>query len=170
MHQLLEERDGELVAGRAPSARPAAVATFGLRSPTRFSSHWISGEKLASFRAAATADCSTLFFIRKVENCSISLRGSAALVSPGSTRRIASADRSGSCRGIVAEESTGLRKGDDSTPVKCIKDPDDLGDGAESLRRIELSKRRRAFDQGDIGTPHPREVKLSLRESAGALE
>ena len=43
-----------------------------------------------------------------------------------------------------------------------------MGDG--ELRRIELSERRRALDQGNLGPPHPREVKLSLRDSAGALE
>jgi hypothetical protein len=36
------------------------------------------------------------------------------------------------------------------------------------LRRIELSDRRRALNQGNLGPPHPREVKLCLRESAGA--
>jgi len=43
-----------------------------------------------------------------------------------------------------------------------------LGDG--ELRRIELSQRRRALNQGNLGPPHPREVKLSLRDNAGALE
>ena len=35
---------------------------------------------------------------------------------------------------------------------------------------IELSERRRAFDQGNLGPPHPREVELCVRDSAGALE
>ena len=35
---------------------------------------------------------------------------------------------------------------------------------------IELSERRRAFDQGNLDPPHPRELKLRLRDSAGALE
>jgi hypothetical protein len=38
------------------------------------------------------------------------------------------------------------------------------------LRRLELSERARALDQGYLGPPHPREVKLCLRDSAGALE
>jgi hypothetical protein len=36
-------------------------------------------------------------------------------------------------------------------------------------RRLELSDRARAFDQGNLGPPI-REVKLCLRDSAGALE
>jgi hypothetical protein len=43
-----------------------------------------------------------------------------------------------------------------------------LGDGEP--RRIELTERRRAFDQGNLDPPHPRELKLRLRDSAGALE
>ena len=35
---------------------------------------------------------------------------------------------------------------------------------------IELSERRRAFDQGNLGPPHPRELKLRLGDGAGALE
>jgi hypothetical protein len=31
-------------------------------------------------------------------------------------------------------------------------------------RWIELSEHRCAFDQGNLGPPHPREVKLGLRE------
>jgi hypothetical protein len=38
------------------------------------------------------------------------------------------------------------------------------------LRRLELSERACALDQGNLGPPHPREVKLCLRDSAGALE
>jgi hypothetical protein len=46
-----------------------------------------------------------------------------------------------------------------------------LGDGDPGRpRRVELSKRRRALDQGNLGPPHPREVKLCFRDSAGALE
>ena len=37
-------------------------------------------------------------------------------------------------------------------------------------RRIELSERRRALDQGNLGPPHPRELKLCFRDGAGALE
>jgi hypothetical protein len=46
--------------------------------PTRFSSLWITGEKLASFLGSRLQP---LFFIRKAENRSVSLRGGAALVS-----------------------------------------------------------------------------------------
>jgi hypothetical protein len=42
-----------------------------------------------------------------------------------------------------------------------------LGDG--ELRRIELSERRRALDQGKLGPPHARELKLGLRDLASAL-
>jgi len=49
-----------------------------------------------------------------------------------------------------------------------MKEPDHLGDGG--LRRIEFSERRRALDQGKLGSPHAREVELCLRDSAGALE
>ena len=45
-----------------------------------------------------------------------------------------------------------------------------LGDGAKNLRRLELSERARALDQGNLGPPHPREVKLCLGDSAGGLE
>ena len=55
-----------------------------------------------------------------------------------------------------------------STPVKLIKEPDHLGDG--ELRRIELSERRRALNQGNLGPPHPRELELCLRDLASALE
>jgi hypothetical protein len=44
-----------------------------------------------------------------------------------------------------------------------------LGDGAKSLRRIELSERARSLDQGNLGTPHPRELKLCLRDLESAL-
>jgi hypothetical protein len=37
-------------------------------------------------------------------------------------------------------------------------------------RWIEGLERRGAFDQGNLGLPHPREIKLSLRDRAGALE
>src|SRR5262249_37414752 len=37
-------------------------------------------------------------------------------------------------------------------------------------RRRGDSERRRAFDQGNRGPWHPREVELCLRDSAGALE
>ncbi|TMJ93983.1 MAG: hypothetical protein E6G77_23250 [Alphaproteobacteria bacterium] len=47
---------------------------------------------------------------------------------------------------------------------------DDLGDRAEQLRRIELSKRRCALDQGNLGPPHPREIELGLRGLSRALE
>jgi hypothetical protein len=53
-------------------------------------------------------------------------------------------------------------------PDTCIKVSELLGDGEP--RRIELSERRRAFNQGNLGPPHPRELKLCLRDSAGALE
>jgi len=43
-----------------------------------------------------------------------------------------------------------------------------LGHG--ELRRVELSERRRALNQGKLGPPHAREVKLGLRNGAGALE
>jgi hypothetical protein len=56
-----------------------------------------------------------------------------------------------------------IRVGDDgSTPVKRINDPDHLGDGEP--RRIELSERRRAFNQSNLGPPHSRELN-----SGGAL-
>jgi hypothetical protein len=45
-----------------------------------------------------------------------------------------------------------------------------LGDGAKSLRRIELPKCRCALDQRNLGPPYPREVELCLRDSAGALQ
>ena len=47
---------------------------------------------------------------------------------------------------------------------------DDLGDRAEQLRRIELSKRRCALDQGNLGPPHRREIELGLRGLSRALE
>jgi hypothetical protein len=47
---------------------------------------------------------------------------------------------------------------------------DDLGDSAKQLRRIELSERGRALDQGNLGAPHSREVKLCLSKSAGSLK
>ncbi len=43
-----------------------------------------------------------------------------------------------------------------------------MGDGEP--RRIQLSERRRALNQGHLGPPHPRKLKLCLRDSAGALE
>jgi hypothetical protein len=43
-----------------------------------------------------------------------------------------------------------------------------LSDGEP--RRIELSEGRCSFNQGDLGPPHPRELKLRLRDSAGAIE
>ena len=49
----------------------------------------------------------------------------------------------------------------------CHYKPEFLG---SEPRGIELSECRRALDQGDLGPPHPRELKLCLRESAGALE
>jgi len=57
-----------------------------------------------------------------------------------------------------------------TTPVQRFKERDHLGEGGGEPRRIELSERRRALDQGNLGPPHPREVKLGLRDSAGALE
>jgi hypothetical protein len=54
------------------------------------------------------------------------------------------------------------------TPVKRIKDPDHLGNG--ELWRIELSERRRALNQGDLGPPHPRQLKLCLRDLVSALK
>ena len=54
------------------------------------------------------------------------------------------------------------------TREKRIKAPDDPGGG--ELRRIELSECRCALDQGNLGPPRPRKLKLCLRESAGALE
>jgi hypothetical protein len=63
----------------------------------------------------------------------------------------------------------GFRK-DESTSVKRIKETDDPVDGAKNPRWIELSERRGAFDQSNLGPPHPREVKLGLCDSAGALE
>jgi hypothetical protein len=45
-----------------------------MRGSNRFSSRWITEEKLASFCAPATADCHP-------KKRSVSLRGSAALVS-----------------------------------------------------------------------------------------
>jgi hypothetical protein len=45
-----------------------------------------------------------------------------------------------------------------------------LGGGAEKPRRIELSECRRALDEGNPSPPDPREVKLGLGESAGALK
>jgi hypothetical protein len=41
--------------------------------------------------------------------------------------------------------------------------------GNSERRRIELSERRRALDQGNLGPPHPRELKLCLRDSAGSF-
>ena len=64
----------------------------------------------------------------------------------------------------------GLGKRTYSTPVKRPHGPDELGNGTEKLRRIEFSECRRTFDQGNLGPPHPREVKLGLGESAGALK
>jgi hypothetical protein len=43
-----------------------------------------------------------------------------------------------------------------------------LGNGES--RRIELSKCSRALNQSDLGPPHTRELKLCLRDGAGALE
>ena len=43
-----------------------------------------------------------------------------------------------------------------------------MGDG--ELRRIKLSEGRRALNQGNLGPPHSRELKIRLRDSAGALE
>src|SRR5215813_11422216 len=88
----------------------------------------------------------------------------SSLRSSGSTRRMASADRSGSCDGIVAKASMEL--GTMVSSVKRVSDSDQLGHG--ELRRIELSERRRALNQGKLGPPHAREVKLGLRDSAGA--
>ena len=42
--------------------------------------------------------------------------------------------------------------------------------GYGELRRIKLSERRRALNQGNLGPPHSRELKIRLRDSAGALE
>ena len=52
--------------------------------------------------------------------------------------------------------------------MKRIKKPDHLGDGGP--RRIELSERRRPLNQGNLGPPHLRELKIRLRDSTGALE
>ena len=38
------------------------------------------------------------------------------------------------------------------------------------MRRLKLSERVRALDQGNLGPPYLREVKLRLRGSASALE
>jgi hypothetical protein len=57
---------------------------------------------------------------------------------------------------------------DVSTPKNCIKEPNASGGG--ELRRIELSECRGALDHGNLGPPHARELKLCLRDSAGALE
>src|SRR5215471_808986 len=77
---------------------------------------------------------------------------------------MASADRSGSCDGIVAKASM------------------DLGTMVSLPRSNALAIRinwgtvscggscRRALNQGKLGPPHAREVKLGLRDSAGALE
>jgi hypothetical protein len=43
-----------------------------------------------------------------------------------------------------------------------------LGDGEP--RRIELSERRRALDQGNLSPPHPREVKFCSHDLESALE
>ena len=43
-----------------------------------------------------------------------------------------------------------------------------MGDGEG--RRIEPSERRCALDQGNLGLPHSREIKLCLGDSAGALK
>jgi hypothetical protein len=54
--------------------------------------------------------------------------------------------------------------------VKRIKETDDSDDGAKKPRWIERSERRGALDQGNLGLPHSREIKLCLGDSAGALE
>jgi hypothetical protein len=59
---------------------------------------------------------------------------------------------------------------DESTSVKRIKETDASGDGARNPRWIERSERRGAFDQGNLGLPHSREIKLGLRDRASALE
>jgi hypothetical protein len=38
------------------------------------------------------------------------------------------------------------------------------------LRGIEISERAHALDQCNFGPPHPRETKLGISRSAGALE
>ena len=43
-----------------------------------------------------------------------------------------------------------------------------MGDG--ELRRIKLSERRRTVNQGNLGPPHSRQLKIRLRDSASALE
>jgi hypothetical protein len=58
---------------------------------------------------------------------------------------------------------------DESTSVKRVKETDDSGDGAKN-RRVERSERRGAFDQGNLGLPHSREIKLCLGDSTGALK
>jgi hypothetical protein len=58
---------------------------------------------------------------------------------------------------------------DEATSVKRIKETDDSGDGAKNPRRVECSERRGAFDQGNLGLPHSREIKLCLSERYDAL-
>src|SRR6266542_4965027 len=114
--------------------------------------------------------CST----EQAENCSVSPHSSAVLVSVQLTQfwqhssdgfsrsvRLVGRDRR---RGV-----DGLRR-DESTSVKRIKETDDSGDGARNRPWIERSERRGAFDQGNLGLPHSREIKLCLGDSAGALE
>jgi hypothetical protein len=51
-----------------------------------------------------------------------------------------------------------------------MEETDDSGDGAKNPRRVERSERRGALDQGSLGLPHSREIKLCLGDSAGTLE
>src|SRR5262245_31230490 len=57
---------------------------------------------------------------------------------------------------------------DEPAPLKCTKKPNQLGDAGR--RRIELSERRRALDQRNLGPPCSRELKLCLREACGTRE
>src|SRR5262245_57809361 len=42
--------------------------------------------------------------------------------------------------------------------------------GTENWRRMGIFQRTRALDQGDLGPPYAREVKLCLRGGAGVLD
>src|SRR5215475_13170070 len=125
----------------------------------------MNSEKLASFFARVQLE---VVLDGEGKNCSVSPRSSAALVSAQLTQfsQHASDGFSRSVRLVWRHRRRGVDGfgNDGSTPVKRIKEADNFGDGEG--RRIEPSERRCALDQGNLGLPHSREIKLCLRDSA----
>ena len=119
-----------------------------------------------------TINCYPVFALPQTENCSVSPRRSATLVAVQLTQfwQHSPDGLSGSFRLVwrYRRRRVDEFRNDQSPPAKRINEPDHLGRGEP--RRIELSERRRALNQGNLGPPHPREVKFRLRDSAGALQ